>query len=760
MGGVTAVGNRYANIAYYSVMNALELPAHDTSVTSSRLEPLNQATAAAQLTAMASARFADLRGRALALVNALDTSGEYDYVLATYTEKPPKFIVRPPNALIPPKVLQGLDETTRDFGGSSCTLLFWAKRHRLRFLGGFQPALAYARSVVQGGADEDLGYPSNDALILALIEVASGIDDKGQDDVGISSMAPTTTATMTAKGIKTHEPELPGATMLQFLLDVNNIDLIDEYLRHSCQNHDHPKMHHIGPKLHACLTTYGWSALGSAVQAMVQRWVATSPPEILHLPFVLLASLAGVLDDPICAPLDHPRLPEVIQAAYVALRSACDAAKALDFDVLSRGRRCKPIAMDAALHMVKCSLLIEALLRDAVVVSSSWALDKSLPPVLISMVHSYWAPVGIMAAMTGDARSKNFQNHALLPAIGLAMELNPRVDYAPYVLKPFDHPESDGSSDASLSIAAATGSLFYFATARKDKLETFYDFFIELGFHENDHMLWLVRAICNVSKRLTMRSKHVTDLAKLAAKAMRSVTLAPGELDNVVRSYGGDAVPLDDELRHEYTCRCSISDALGFFNDVAPFHVGLLINKLQKYLRGSHVAPLRAASVIVPLLQDFGSRWPILALSVRNDIAEALRVHLADTAALVVRKFKDWSIEINGTTNCACHACTKMHAFLRSQTQRKLEMDQENTTPCEHWTTTLAQLEGTNRVRRKEYGIAKVTGPEHVKDAYLLRICIQQREDRQRVSELLAMVVAVIGSAKDGQHETKRLCVA
>ncbi|EQC38253.1 hypothetical protein SDRG_04679 [Saprolegnia diclina VS20] len=470
--------------------------------------------------------FKHIRGYALAFVNALDASGEYDYVLARATKKRCEYLARPSNAAIPPSIKASRTKT----------------------------------------------YPSRDALLLALVEAASGIDDDPDDDEdedGFMYGFRNDDVLSTTRLKKTHEPELPAATMLQLLLDANSVDVIDEYLRHSCQNHDHPKMHHIGPKLHACLTTYGWSALGSAVQAMLQRWVATSPPEILHLPFVLLASLAGVLDDPICAPLDHPRLPEVVQAAYVALRSACDAAKALDDQRNFRGRK-GDRSWDAALCTVQCSLLIEAYVRDSTL-SLWWKCNTRLPPILLSMVYAYWAPNGLMAAMTEKHAVSLYHEHVLLPAIGLAVITNSRVSIAPYV--PAKTRRIDWILSRSKSMTANLGNLLYHASRCNDPRDVYGVYgwylaaFTEGGdVDDEDDRCWLLSTVCSIAKRIPILSRNLTEVATCVAKAVDCLTLRPGTLDYLVPMACDDAVPLDEKLRHEYSCRRCVADALGFFN--------------------------------------------------------------------------------------------------------------------------------------------------------------------------------------------------
>ncbi|KDO32034.1 hypothetical protein SPRG_03252 [Saprolegnia parasitica CBS 223.65] len=75
--------------------------------------------------------------------------------------------------------------------------------------------------------------------------------------------------------------------------------------------------------LHATLTTVGWGPLLPALTSMLTRWCSSY--EISFTPgFQLVASLAGVVDDPVCPPLDMAFAAELIKPCWSTIMTLLD----------------------------------------------------------------------------------------------------------------------------------------------------------------------------------------------------------------------------------------------------------------------------------------------------------------------------------------------------------------------------------------------------------------------------------------------------
>ncbi|EQC38252.1 hypothetical protein SDRG_04678 [Saprolegnia diclina VS20] len=527
--------------------------------------------------------FSTQQGSDLALVQALEATASYDVVLAACDATGHIVSVVVKNGHdIPATALSSLNGVhvaycIRGPVTSTTALVFWPKQHRLRQLG-IAKALAYVQEVVHGTASVTiLGYPSTKDVVTALIEMVVHNSDVGRvrcrqaSYVGGNGWCISFSKSWFER---TNEPAPLGASILQLLLDVDDVELVSEYLSKSCENESHPKLYLLGPKLHAC-------------------FVRTSYADAVHLPFVLLASLAGVSDDPICSPL--PGSNALIQEAYIALHGSCNVATILtvpDGEAHNDNQ-----ATDAALQLLKSCLLLEA----------SFGENACVPPRILSHVPGLTSFVYFPIM------------YVLQPAIAYAVQHNPHVKLGAFSVSAVAA-RMEGSFDQDMSPLAMAGS--FLLRLLDDKcgwtLQRAINDMLEDTDGDCDSEA-IICGICALSKFIEIPIEVVTDLARHVARATICLTL----------------LPLTHSERTRQTQRFVIADALNFFHRAAPHHIGMLLAKLESQLGGDDDDPFYSvadvATVFLQLLETFQERWPGLDIGVCICIAQALHAALQGT---------------------------------------------------------------------------------------------------------------------------------
>ncbi|EQC38250.1 hypothetical protein SDRG_04676 [Saprolegnia diclina VS20] len=408
--------------------------------------------------------------------------------------------------------------------------------------------------------------------------------------------------------------------MLQLLLDFDDVKLLKWYLFKSCENESHPKLYLFGPKLHACIVRYGYAQLAPAFHALLKRWGRMSYADAVHLPFVLLASLAGVSDDPICLSMTDSDARQHLQAAYTVLRASCNVEEIMnvpceDGDVDHQ-------ATDAALQLLKSCLLLEAYFGNA----------ESLPSSILSHLPDLesWTDFPCM--------------YVLAPAVAFAAHHNPHVALGAFSVHAVAK-RVRGDFDHSMSPLAMAGSFLLRLLESPRGATLLSDILDMLG--DTDGMctnMPLICGICVLSKFIAIPIEQVTYLSDHVARATKCF-VAQRDLDGILPYYCDGPVPATRSARIHLAWRYIIADALSFFNRAAPHHVGMLFEKLRGQLDGDDdyeeniKFPADVVAVMLPLLETFHVRWPNLDVGVRAGMAKSLHTALqgrarADSAVL------------------------------------------------------------------------------------------------------------------------------
>ncbi|KDO19734.1 hypothetical protein SPRG_15064 [Saprolegnia parasitica CBS 223.65] len=104
------------------------------------------------------------------------------------------------------------------------------------------------------------------------------------------------------------------------LLAYGDTDLIDVFvsdvLGSALRYYSPPSLTTLAELVRICLTSQGWHRLGGAVQRLVARWAERNSWLDLPRACQLLASFAGVTNDPLCAALDVPFVGECMKVCF------------------------------------------------------------------------------------------------------------------------------------------------------------------------------------------------------------------------------------------------------------------------------------------------------------------------------------------------------------------------------------------------------------------------------------------------------------
>ncbi|KDO19885.1 hypothetical protein SPRG_14728 [Saprolegnia parasitica CBS 223.65] len=168
-------------------------------------------------------------------------------------------------------------------------IVFWLKPYRAGLVGRLA-ALALAQTAKED--TERLGLGARELLrgILATFL-----------DTGTSSHA-----TMTARDMH---------AMTSLLLQRRHVDLAAIFLSNVVSIARTISIQDMATCIHACLATYDWTLLFSAVQSLLRRWLRVRP---MRDSTRLLLSLAGATngDDAVCRPLQQPYVCELIKMSW------------------------------------------------------------------------------------------------------------------------------------------------------------------------------------------------------------------------------------------------------------------------------------------------------------------------------------------------------------------------------------------------------------------------------------------------------------
>ncbi|EQC38084.1 hypothetical protein SDRG_04514 [Saprolegnia diclina VS20] len=553
-----------------------------------------------------------------ALVDVLDDASGYDLVLTTHddTGRITSVVARDTDA-IPSLVLRSLDNSDVVYflckhRQSTSALVFWPTQHRLRQLG-IADALAYVQDVLSGAPDDTLllGYASVKDMVAALVEMVGNDADLGHARRHNRGRVVNHCNSLKLTDVwlaRTHEAEPLCASVLQILLDLDHVSLLQQCLDLSAENEDHPKMHLVGPKVHACLARYGWATLAPAVDMLLARWGATSPANTVHIPFALLASLAGVADEPICPPLEHqPNARGQIAAAYGTLRAACKVSTVISMCPEYPNNNA---ATDAAMQLLKNCLLLEAYL------TPNANVQGTLP-----------APILACIPRNDDSFPSMF---VLSPAIAFAVAKNPRVSLGSWTVRDVAH-RVHGCYDIFKSPVAAAGNLLLRLQLDDGGATLCGEMDTMLDATDDDMKFGIVSGIIALAARHTIPARLIEYLARVVATATTCLLTTASALDIVVPYFFQGPVPVDKEERELETRRYIMAGALGFFNEVAPHCGDYILTQLDTVLENAEGTALpieRAVRVLLPLLEEFTQRWPKLAVDLRDEMLAALQARL------------------------------------------------------------------------------------------------------------------------------------
>ncbi|EQC39493.1 hypothetical protein SDRG_02934 [Saprolegnia diclina VS20] len=312
------------------------------------------------------------------LVHALITAGSYDVVLVQCSATPHATTLIVDSLSIPfanvPSTVQrnlvgkriGTIVNTRAILFEPTKFLaFWPKRTRPAVVG-LPTALASLRLVVESpvvdSADDRLfGTFSPSELALAVVPFF------GDDQSHEADKAP--------------RPPLPeDKSHFEILCDalaaLGDVAVTSHFIAEHLTLTDTMTIERVATWLHATLTTVGWGPLVTALVTMLARW-CTHHAMSFGPVFQLVASLAGVVDDPVCPPLDVAFAAELIKPCWSAIMAVFNAPsdEFYDYDDMS-------------------SILTPAMLLEAYITSGDgdgWFTSK-LPATLCAEIDAYRFP--------------------------------------------------------------------------------------------------------------------------------------------------------------------------------------------------------------------------------------------------------------------------------------------------------------------------------------------------------------------------------
>ncbi|KDO31057.1 hypothetical protein SPRG_19585 [Saprolegnia parasitica CBS 223.65] len=369
-----------------------------------------------------------LRGTDAAVVNALLVTGQYDVALVQYARAPsigaffnlgdddddddvgftgvvatavvveascPSFVS---TALVGATVGTMLESGTRHWSWPSTSVVFWAKKHRVRLLG-TSVALSTLTSASQRTAHA-LGCASPNALAAEIITFfgassSSDVIDHGQH---------------LPKKRKRKSPVF-GDIVGRVLDDLKDITLVALYVGEHAWVSSHASLTHVASWTHHFLVKYGWEQLGaSTLLRLVPRWSTSSWAHAAYAA-QLLCSLVGVATMPVCPVLTQPFVDELVFAGYTQLLTAVSALPDM-----------APLTADATGHFVREVLALEAyLLQDAGSKHQSKWLMSYLPRSLLLEVDAFLGPTHSMLGLVQRKPKTLCPLSALAPAVASAV---------------------------------------------------------------------------------------------------------------------------------------------------------------------------------------------------------------------------------------------------------------------------------------------------------------------------------------------------
>ncbi|EQC27882.1 hypothetical protein SDRG_14303 [Saprolegnia diclina VS20] len=163
------------------------------------------------------------------------------------------------------------------------------------------------------------------------------------------------------------------------LLAFGDVDLIEifvsDVLGSALQFDSPPSLTTLAELVRTCLVTLGWCRLGGAVARLVARWVECT--NLIDAPKAcrLLASFAGVADEPLCAALDVPFVGEFIKVCFDVICTRLAGERYVPSDIGA-----SYILLDAYLDGLTAN--------DAAHLPTNW-LDGRVPASVIAIIDDY-----------------------------------------------------------------------------------------------------------------------------------------------------------------------------------------------------------------------------------------------------------------------------------------------------------------------------------------------------------------------------------
>ncbi|KDO28133.1 hypothetical protein SPRG_20293 [Saprolegnia parasitica CBS 223.65] len=638
-----------------------------------------------------------------AFVRALDASGCYDYVLAEASSHAYPYVfsvIAPDGADIPAMVLAGATGFAHTVLGKPnphpqhrklSMLAFWPRSYRLRLLG-IKAAVAHVEAVMQGDAEPSLlGYSTKMQLVEALVYMVGAQTDSGSKYHWDGERRPVAERNPMLSHFwydNSTDAEPMTARLLQILLDLNDFRLLDVFLTRLMENEVHPKMDRIWLKFHACVARFGYDALAPAVHRLLKRWATSSRTAAAHVPFWLLASLAGVAADPVCAALEHPEARDRIQCAYRILWDHWDVPSLFrEPETIGRFDVTCSLATDARLHLIKNCLLLE----DYLTRRAPSPLETCLPVPVVDAINECLAPASILDSMPDDYAAMTY---IAAPAIVGPRHLPVRA------LASFEH-----RLTVVDSVDAILGNLLLhaiYSDADDDELLAYVGSLRSgMGFPT----CTLVAALCAFLKLRSVARRTLDVFATVICRVTDCLYTPRGDvLAYLLPHYfnRSDVAVQYPTSTLFAVCEALLADALGFFATYAPQRAPLLVRQVRSMAelasRSRHL--VSPAAVLVPLLSDFAQRWPTLPLTVRDQLADIVRPLVQATAAKA-------GAPIHGLlgARCLCPMCIAVREFLRTPQWR---LDKTLFAPCQDAARAIADLQAAGFVVDDDDDVSKV----------------------------------------------------
>ncbi|KDO31092.1 hypothetical protein SPRG_19613 [Saprolegnia parasitica CBS 223.65] len=369
----------------------------NASVCSSNLAPLDRAT----LTALLTSKAYDV----VLVEHEEADDGSFTAGIASYAPPHGVEMDAAMHDCIDSLVIQGILFATDEL--PACSLVFWPKSYRVHKMS----LAVLSRAILdasRGTATELYGYASVDDLIVVVLPRFAG---------SCPDAASTVLDMYTALGLRGR------FNILAYFLTT---------LFHPTRE----LLEGIGRLLVQDIRVFGWPAMATPLRTMVGRWALTSSTDTAH-GYRLVASLAGVADDPVCDAVTAVGITDWIVDAWTFLADGAFVACAPD-DIKR-----------AATSLIKHHLQLQAYVAASSV--RGRLLYRSLPDVVVAKIASFrgprynlddWLDTGALSTI-----------HDVAPALGVLLQQGHVAVVAPYaeaVVDAFD--AGDHGDDAGLSV--------------------------------------------------------------------------------------------------------------------------------------------------------------------------------------------------------------------------------------------------------------------------------------------------------------------